>query len=129
HMHAVSFDRKRDIDAVVDDERHPERRQRRLERTRLLDHGRGARDLVAQLHQRCPTRGDRACEVNEIMPAGVLGIDDGIEAQIDLFHGVRFYSTWMLFFTMTSRQRAISSRRNFAVCAGELATGSVPTAR
>ena len=37
-MHAVGLDRERNLDAVVDDERHAERRQRRLERARLLDH-------------------------------------------------------------------------------------------
>ena len=38
-MHAVGARRERDVDAVVDQERHAERRQRRLDGARALDHG------------------------------------------------------------------------------------------
>ncbi len=86
-MHAVGAYRERDIDAVVDNERHVERRQRRLDRARGGDHRARVVVLVAQLHQGRAASGDAPGEIGEIATAGALGIDDGVEADIDVFHG------------------------------------------
>ena len=49
-MQAVGVDRQRDVEAVVDRQRHAERRQRRLQRPRLFDEGARRRVLLPQLH-------------------------------------------------------------------------------
>ena len=85
-MHAVGPRRERHIDPVVDDERHAEWRERGLQGARLFDHVSSVVHLVAQLHEGCPTGRDRAGEINEIMAAGVFRIDNGVEAQVELFH-------------------------------------------
>jgi hypothetical protein len=88
-MHAGRSRRERHIDPIIDDERHAERRQRGLERAGLLDHASGVVHLVAQLHQRRPTRRHRTDEVNKIVAAGIFRIDDGVKAQVELLHRVR----------------------------------------
>ncbi len=82
-MHAVGAGGERHVDAVVDDERHRERRQRRLDRAGRRDHRPRFAALVAQLQQSRPALGDAAREIDEIVPAGALGIDDGVEAEVD----------------------------------------------
>ena len=91
-MHAVGTRRQRDIDAVVDDERHVEWRQRRLDRPRGGDHRPRVVLLVAQLHQGGAARGDAPGEIGEVAAAGALGIDDGVEADVDGFHGHASFS-------------------------------------
>ena len=81
-MHAVGAGGERHIDPVVDEERHCGR-QRGLDRARALDHRAGLAHLVAQLHERRAARGHAAREVGEVMAAGHLRIDDGINAQVD----------------------------------------------
>ena len=85
-MDPVSFRSHRHIDPIVDDQRHAERCQRGLERARLRDHRGGVMHLVTQLHQRRAAGRDRAGKIDEVVAAGVFRIDDGVEAQIELFH-------------------------------------------
>ena len=59
-MHAVGAGRERDIDAIVDHQRHAGAGEHRLNRPRLLDHAPRAPELVAQLDQRRAARHHQA---------------------------------------------------------------------
>ena len=85
-MHAIGLGGESDVDAIVDDERHAKRRQRRFDRPRLLDHGARLADLVAQLDERGAALGAKPRQIGEIVPAGALRIDDGVEAKINRHH-------------------------------------------
>ena len=50
-MHAVGTRHQRHVDTIVDHQRHPKRRERRLDRAGALDHHAGVARLVAELHQ------------------------------------------------------------------------------
>ena len=82
-MGAVGIGGERHVDAIVDQERHVERRERCLDGTRGLDHRPGFAALVAQLHERRAAGGKHACQVRQGVAARVFGIDDGIKAKID----------------------------------------------
>ena len=69
-VHPVGAGGERHVDAIVDDERDRERRERRLDRPRRLDHCPRVAALVAQLHQRRTALGDAARQIGEIAPAG-----------------------------------------------------------
>ena len=69
-MHAVGACRQRHIDAIVDHQRHAERRERRLDGARALDHDARVALLVAQLHQRRAALGEHAREIGKIVTAG-----------------------------------------------------------
>src|SRR5258708_19030511 len=98
-MNAVRICRERHVDPVVDNQRHIERRQRRLEGAHLFDHAGGVTHLVAQLHKRCAAGRNRTGEIDQIMASGVLRIDDGVETKVGLLHGDYangWRSTWSL---------------------------------
>ena len=77
-------------------------------------------DLVAQLHQRrAAERRPRARDRRG--RARRCARDRRWRRDADRPVPAASHSTWMLFLTMTSRQRAISSRMNVAVCAGVIA--------
>ena len=77
---------KRDVDAIVDHQRHAQRRQRRLDRARPLDHDAGVAHLVAQLDQRRAAFGQHAGEFGQVVAAGALRIDNRVEPQIHRRH-------------------------------------------
>ena len=87
-MHAVGFGRERDIDAVIDQQRHAGRLQHVAQGSRFLHHGARAAVLVAQLHQR-RAAGDQGSEIGERPATGDGGIDKRIEAEIHV-HQVTF---------------------------------------
>src|SRR6185312_6060442 len=87
-MHAVGFGGERHVDAVIDQQRHTGRRERRLQGARLLDHGARAAKLVAQLHQRGAGRYS-AGKIGKRAAAGDGRIDDGIEAEIRVHYVTR----------------------------------------
>src|SRR5262249_12519576 len=59
----------------------------RLDRARALDHGAGIAALVTQLHERGAALRDETRKLGEIAAARALGIDQCVEAKIDLLHG------------------------------------------
>ncbi len=88
-MHAVGFGGERDIDAVVDQQRHAEPAPaRRVSARASSTMARVRAVLVAQLHQR-RAAGDQRGEIGKRAAAGDGGIDNRIEAQIDV-HQVTF---------------------------------------
>src|SRR6185312_16275169 len=85
-MHAIGSRGQRHVEAVVDDERHTKRSQRLFDGARRCDHGARLAVLVAQLHERGAAFGGEPRQFGKIAAAGALGIDDGIEPQIDAHH-------------------------------------------
>ena len=83
HMHAVGAGGERDVDAVIDQQRDAERRERRLDGAGALDHGARVAALVAKLDQRRATLRHQPGKLREIPPTRVFGIDQGVEAKID----------------------------------------------
>ena len=86
-MHAVGAGGQRDVDAVVDEQRHAARRQRRLERARLLDHGAGRRRACRAAgptwRRRRPAGGrDR----RSVRPPARAGSTMRVETEIDVHH-------------------------------------------
>src|ERR1700691_1218932 len=82
-MDTVGAGGKRHSDAVVDDERHVERRQRLFDRASSFDHGAGFAELVTQLNERRAALRAQPRQVGEIVAARTLRIDNGIETKID----------------------------------------------
>ena len=78
-MHPVCPGGERHIDSIVDDKNDIKGRQNCFYGTRLFDHGAGIAFFVAQLNQRCSTCRNRAGEIEQVVPAGALGIDNGVE--------------------------------------------------
>src|SRR6185369_3855075 len=71
------------IDTVIHEQRDVERRERRLDGARALDHGARVAALVAKLDQRRTTLRHQPAKLREIPPARMFGIDQGVEAKID----------------------------------------------
>src|SRR5450830_513873 len=87
-MYAVGLGRERHIDAIVDQQRDIQRRQHDRQLSRLLYHGAGGAMFVAQLHQR-RAAGDATGQVTKRAAAGDGGIDNSIEAKIDIHQFTR----------------------------------------
>ena len=85
-MHAVGACNHRHIDAVVDHQRHAERRERRLDGAGALDHDAGVALLIPQLHQCCAALREQTRELRKIVAAGALRIDNRIEPHVDSRH-------------------------------------------
>ena len=81
-MHAVAADGERHVDPVVDERAARRRAPPCMARARSTI-TRVSEQLVAQLHQRDAARGQHPAEIGQVVPAGHLGIDDGVAAQID----------------------------------------------
>src|SRR6185369_80743 len=71
------------IDTVIHEQRDVERRERRLDGARALDHGARVTALVAKLDQRRTTLRHQPGKLREVPPARMFGIDQGVEAKID----------------------------------------------
>ena len=80
-MHALAADGERHVHPVVDEERHGA--ECRLAGAGAVHHHARVGELVAQLHQRDAARGQHPAEIGQVVPAGHLGIDNGVAAQID----------------------------------------------
>ena len=87
-MRTVGARRERNVDAIIDQQRHAERRQRRLDGPRAIDHAPGVGVLVPQLHQRRPALRGEPCEYREIATVGAFGIDQCIEAKVNAHHNM-----------------------------------------
>ena len=85
-MDAVGAHRQRDVDAVVDHQRHAERLERCLDGARPLQHHAGIALLVPQLDQRRAAFGQHPRQVGEVVAAGTLRIDNGIEPHVHCRH-------------------------------------------
>ena len=83
---AVGAGGERNVDAIVDQQRDVERRQRGLDGPRAIDHAPRVGVLVAQLHQRRAALRDEPREHREIAAVGALGIDQCIEAKVNAHH-------------------------------------------
>ena len=83
HMHAVGAGGERNVDAVIDEQRNVERRERRLDGAGALDHGARVAALVAKLDQRRTTLRHQPGKLRKVPPARMFGIDQGVEAKID----------------------------------------------
>jgi hypothetical protein len=92
NMNAVRLRLKRDIDPVIDEQRHAERAEDCLQAPRFIDHGGGVAHFVAQLNEGSAARRDRPREVETIVPASIFRVQDHVEAQIELFHRQRVRS-------------------------------------
>jgi hypothetical protein len=82
-MHTVGFCGKRHIDAVVDHERHAQRRERFLDRPCRLDHLPSLADFVAQLNERRAAFRAKPGQFRKRASAGAFRIDNGVEPKID----------------------------------------------
>ena len=82
-MNPVGPGSERNIDPIVDDKRNSQRHQSRFNGARRLDHGAAIAFLVAQLHKRRSARRNGAGEVEQIVPPGALGIENGVQPQIE----------------------------------------------
>src|SRR5215813_10956231 len=82
-MRAVGAGRERNVDTIVDQQRYAERRQRRLDRPRAIDHASRISVLVPQLHQRRAALRDEPRQHREIAAIGAFGIDQCIEAKVN----------------------------------------------
>ncbi len=82
-MHTVGTGGQRDVNAVIDQERHEAAGERSLDRARLLDHPFGRAGLVAQLHERRTALHQRRRERAQFVPAAAVGIDQRIKTKID----------------------------------------------
>src|SRR5262249_37405623 len=78
---------ERNVDTVVDQQRHAEGGERRHDRARALDHGAGIAALGAQLHERGAALCDETRKLGELAAARSLGSNPCVEAKIDLLHG------------------------------------------
>ena len=83
HMDAVGAGGERNVDAVVDEQRNVERRERLLDGAGALDHGAGVAALVAKLDQRRTALRHQPGKLRKVPPARVFRIDQGVEAKID----------------------------------------------
>jgi hypothetical protein len=83
HMDAVGAGGERDVDAIIDQQRDVERRERRLDGARELDHGARVAALVAKLDERRTTLCHQPGKLREIPPTGMFGIDQSVKAKID----------------------------------------------
>src|SRR5450755_1069907 len=87
-MHTIGFGGERDIDAIVDQQRHAGRLQHVAKTARLLHHGTGGAVFIAQLHQGGAT-GDQPGDIHQCAVAGDGRIDKRIEPKIDVHQFIR----------------------------------------
>ena len=81
-VHAFAADGERHVHAIVDHERHGT--ERGLDRAGAVDHDARVGELVAELHQGHAARGQHPAEIDKIVAARHLRIDNGVAAKIDL---------------------------------------------
>ncbi len=87
-MHAVGLNGERHVDTVVNDERYREWLERRLDRPRRLDMARVSLRLSRNCTKVAPPSAARRARSAERVSAGPLGVDDGVEAEVDRFQDI-----------------------------------------
>ena len=86
-MHAVGTRGERHVDPIVDDEGDGDTARATALIARAISTMLPRVALfVAQLQERRPAFGDAARQIGEVAPAGALGIDNGVETQIERLH-------------------------------------------
>src|ERR671931_2866548 len=91
-MRAVGPGRERDVDAVVDQKRHVERREHPLDCPRACQHQPRVAVFVAQLHERRTALRDQPRQHGGIAPERVFGIDKSVKAKINT-HSTNSFSS------------------------------------